>query len=787
MLRGQAVGLRQLGCRVGLAVRAPQDDPIRQVGIASDLTEHRYPVRRTSEPAYVLSSLRGSIEAFDRACGGARPDAAVIHQAIAGLGPILRRRASAEAWIYLCLSLAHEEYRSRTVPSSMSRLRYLANETVRRWCERVVMRRCDRVVVLSEFMRQRVQDVHGIAADLIHLIPGAVDVTRFAPSGDQAGVRRHLGLPADRTVLVTVRNLVPRMGLEAFVRAVAMVRADVPGILVLIGGEGPLRAELERLIQEQHLKDHVRMLGYVPEDELPKYYQAADLVVLPTAELEGFGLVTVEALACGTPVVGTPVGATPEILNGIDPFLLTRDTSAGALADALRAVIGRFRAKPGERAALAAKGVEVVRARYTWDRHCARLLEVCAGAAAGRRGVMTTSGPHRVIHVITRLDRGGSAQNTLLTALGHDRSRFLPLVIAGLPEPDDAQGGSAATAANTARLDQTGVRWRILPLLTRPISPFRDLIVLAQLAALFRRERPAIVHTHTSKAGLLGRLAAWFAGVPVVVHTPHGHVFYGHFSRLASWWFLQLERLLARRTTWMIALTEAERDEHLARGVGRADRFAVVPSGIELARFREAGERCGRRPEGFDCPSDAIVVGSVGWLTPVKGHRILLEAAARIKQKWPRLHVVIVGGGPLRDELVRLARTRGLADAVRFLGMRDDVPDCLAGTDIYVQPSLNEGMGRALIEAMAAGRPVVASRTGGIPAIVEDRKTGLLVPPGDPGALAAAIAELIEHPELARALGQAARERIGEVFSVPAMVRAVEAVYDEALKRAGVA
>lgn len=398
---------------------------------------------------------------------------------------------------------------------------------------------------------------------------------------------------------------------------------------------------------------------------------------------------------------------------------------------------------------------------------------------------MTTAGPHRVIHVITRLDRGGSAQNTLLTALGHDRSRFVPLVVAGLPEPDDAQGGSGATAANTVRLEQAGVKWRILPSLRRPISPLRDLIALGQLAALFRREQPDIVHTHTSKAGLLGRLAAWLAGVPAVVHTPHGHVFYGHFGRLASWWFLQLERLLAARTTWMIALTEAERDEHLARGVGRVDRFAVVPSGIDLARFREAGEKAGTRPGGGDCPSEVIVIGSVGWLTPVKGHRVLLEAASRLKPKWPRLHVVIVGGGPLWDELARLARARGMADAVRLLGTRADVPDCLAGMDIYVQPSLNEGMGRALIEAMAAGRPVVASRTGGIPAIVEDRKTGLLVPPGDPDALAAAIAELIEHPEWARALGRAARERIGEAFSVPAMVQAVEAVYDQALKQAG--
>ena len=378
MLREQAVGLRKLGWQVGLAVRGPQDDPRPQAPIAGDVMEHRYAVRRTSEPAHVLTSLRGSIGAFDRACGGARADVAVIHQAMAGLGPILSRRSSAGAWVYVCLSLAHEEYRSRTASTSVLRLRYLANETMRRWCERMVMTRCARVVVLSEFMKQRVQAVHGIAERLVHVIPGAVDIERFSPAGDPAGVRRRLGMPADRTILLTVRNLVPRMGLNQFVRAVAMVRDMRPGILALIGGEGPLRGELERLIQQQGVKDHVRLLGFIPEDDLPKYYQSADLVVMPTAELEGFGLVTVEALACGTPVVGTPVGATPEILRGIDPALLATGTRAEDIAQTLCTMMRRLQTKPGSRAELAAKGLAAVHAFYTWDRHCAALADLLA-------------------------------------------------------------------------------------------------------------------------------------------------------------------------------------------------------------------------------------------------------------------------------------------------------------------------------------------------------------------------------------------------------------------------
>lgn len=396
-------------------------------------------------------------------------------------------------------------------------------------------------------------------------------------------------------------------------------------------------------------------------------------------------------------------------------------------------------------------------------------------------------GPHTVIHVITRLDWGGSAQNTLLTAVGHDRSRFLTLVVAGAIGQWDDQGGLEASEAQGGILRQAGVRWEVLPSLTRELSPVKDVLAFWALVRLFRRERPVIVHTHTSKAGALGRLAARMAGVPVVVHTPHGHVYYGHFGRFLSWLFLRIERALARVTTSMIALTEAERDDHLAQRVGSRDRFAVIPSGIDVGRFRRVAVGTGARPPGTAYPDGAFVIGSVGWLTPVKGHAVLIKALARLKPAHPPVHLLLIGTGALRDDLRQLADRLGVGSSVELLGMRTDVAECLGAMSCFVLPSLNEGMGRALVEAMAAARPVVASRVGGIPAIVEDRRTGLLVPPGDAEALAAAIADVIEHPERARALALAARERIGESFSAPAMVRAVEAVYEDALKRTGAA
>lgn len=390
--------------------------------------------------------------------------------------------------------------------------------------------------------------------------------------------------------------------------------------------------------------------------------------------------------------------------------------------------------------------------------------------------------PRKVIHVITRLDYGGSAQNTMRTVLGHDRALFAPMIVTGMAERWDAQGGQPATDANCRSLEKEHIRYAMLPPLVREINLLNDIRALWALVGLFRREQPQIVHTHTSKAGVLGRVAAWLAKVPVIVHTPHGHVFYGHFGRLRSWIFMQVERVLSVLTSRLIALTESERDEHLQRHIGCAGHFAVVPSGIDLEKFRLARSRDVRRPGRFPWPPDAVVVGSVGWLTPIKGHRYLIEAAAGMLPTCPHLHVMIVGSGELRDELAAMGRRLGVGDRVHLLGHREDVEACLAAMDIFVLPSLNEGMGRALVEAMAAGLPVVATKVGGVPAVVQDRHNGLLVPPGNASALADALRSLLSRPEWMKQLGDAAQQSIGERYGTQAMVRSIEALYRESLR-----
>lgn len=388
--------------------------------------------------------------------------------------------------------------------------------------------------------------------------------------------------------------------------------------------------------------------------------------------------------------------------------------------------------------------------------------------------------PRTVVHIITRLDHGGSAQNTMLTALGHERTHFEPLVVTGEAGRWDAQGGLAATNENLRRLEKAAIRYHVVPSLVRPVSPWHDLVTLWSLIRILKREHAEIVHTHTSKAGVLGRLAAWLAGVSTVIHTPHGHVFYGHFGRVRSRIFLQVERALARMTSWLIGLTEAERQDHLDRGVGRPDRFAVIPSGIDLERFRQARAAGKAVPDWFNCPADSIIIGSIGWLTDIKGHRFLVDALAELKKEFPPLQLVIVGSGEQRDALMTQAARAGMREAVHLVGRRDEIDACLAGMDCFVLPSLNEGMGRALVEAMAAGLPVIASRVGGIPAVVQDGLNGLLVPPGDSRALAGALRRVLGDPSWARQLGEKATHSIGPDYGLSSMVRAIESVYREA-------
>jgi len=380
VLRNQALGLAMLGHHVELLTRAPENASEGVIEM-NGIRERRYSVSRGHEVAFFWSSMRRSVEQFDHLRATEPLDAVIIHQALAGLGPILVRCHAASRWIYMCHSLAHEEYETRQGPtcSTLASLRRHANLRARRSVERAVMSRCHRVAVLSQFMRQRVIGVHGISADRMALIPGAVDPHAFVPPEDRRLAKAALNLPVNRTILFTVRNLVPRMGLDHLLCAIEMMLNSAQHELMLvIGGEGPLHAQLQADIRKKRLTDVVRLIGFVPESQLGHYYQAADLVLIPSLQLEGFGLVMVEAMACGTPVLGTPVGAIPEILNQVDPILVADGVDGRSIRRALERVLRRLQ-EPGEASRLAKKGRALIERRYNWKQHCSELVGLLDG------------------------------------------------------------------------------------------------------------------------------------------------------------------------------------------------------------------------------------------------------------------------------------------------------------------------------------------------------------------------------------------------------------------------
>jgi len=330
---------------------------------------HHFPVARRSLTAFVRTSVVGARRAVESAVAAHGADVLHFHQPIGAFGvltsPLGRRLPS----LYTFHSPAPLEYRSRRGMSGLHRggLVGRAGALLLRTLERVALSRVSRIQVLSDFSARLLWDLYRIDGDRIVKIVGGADVEQFHPNGSQEAQRRTLGLPVDRPLLFTLRNLEPRMGLDALIRAMATVRERIPAVLLLIGGSGSLRLRLETLTMSLGLSDHIRFLGFVPERDLPAHYGAADAFVLPTRELEGFGLVTVEALACGTPVLGTPVGATPEILEPLDRSLLFANSEPTSIADGICRFLERSQRDPMAVRGLRRACVSYAQRQYGWS------------------------------------------------------------------------------------------------------------------------------------------------------------------------------------------------------------------------------------------------------------------------------------------------------------------------------------------------------------------------------------------------------------------------------------
>ena len=376
----------------------------------------------------------------------------------------------------------------------------------------------------------------------------------------------------------------------------------------------------------------------------------------------------------------------------------------------------------------------------------------------------------KICHVITRMIVGGAQENTLLTVRGlMERGHEVVLLTGPSPGPE----GKLLDAQAVAGLELVEE-----PHLVRELCPWADFRAFLSLTRTFRSRRFDIVHTHSSKAGILGRLAAARAGVPLVIHTVHGQAFH----RYERWWrnalYIRAERTAAKRSHRIFAVAQAMIDQCVEARVAPAEKYAVVYSGMEMGRFLEA-EADEELREQLGLPAGAPVVGKIARLFELKGHDMLIAAAPAIVREIPDARFLIVGDGILRESLEAEIARLGLTDHFVFTGLvpPSDVHRYTALMDVLVHLSLREGLPRTVVQALASAVPAVGFDLDGTPEVIRDGETGYICQPGDGAAVQEAVCKLLRDPQQAGEMGRRGRELVRERFDWRRMVEVIEAEY----------
>lgn len=380
----------------------------------------------------------------------------------------------------------------------------------------------------------------------------------------------------------------------------------------------------------------------------------------------------------------------------------------------------------------------------------------------------------KILRIISRLNIGGPAIHTILLTEGLNQNRFTSVLVTGK---------AALWEGDMLYLaKEKGIGTIIIPELMRKIHFLNDLIAFLKIYSLITQEEPDIVHTHTAKAGTLGRLAGLLYNLTRVkrtcalVHTFHGHVLEGYFGKVTTTFFLWIERILAKFTDRIVVVSQRIKEDLLKLGIGEPEKIMVVPLGLELEKFLHI-----LPPDNAD---STLKIGIIGRLAPIKNHRMFLEAARKIKDgRKIKIKFFIIGDGELRKKLEDYARDAGMQNDVIFMGWQNDLVQDYQNLDIVVLSSLNEGTPVSIIEAMAAARPVIATDVGGVRDLLGDNERGILIKPKDAQALADAIAGLTDNPSQRIELGNLGRSFVKDRFNKERLIKDMELLYNNLLKK----
>jgi glycosyltransferase involved in cell wall biosynthesis len=625
--------------------------------------------------------------------------------------------------------------------------------------ERLVLRRADAHVVLSSAFRRTLVERYRVRPWDVHVWPPGVALDVFTP-GNRALARERLEIDRDAFVAVCVRRLVARMGIDGLLDAWAQIADRLPpGSLLLLVGDGTLRAELARRVASSPLAASVRILGRVSDEELVEHYRAADVAVVPSVSLEGFGLVVPEAAACGTPSIVSDVGGLPEVVQTLDPSLVVPAGEIGALARRIEAA-----------AAGALPTREATRSfaeTFSWP-----LLAERHRALFGRLLERKRDERLRVVFVdhVARLSGGEIALMRLLTHF-HNVN---PHVILG-------EDGPLAE-----RLQRLGVSVEVLAIAASardvrrdtvhaggasPVALTQTLLYTARLAWRLRALRPDIVHTNSMKSGVYGSVAAKAAGIPVVWHV-RDRIAEDYIPRPA----VRMVRTLIRYLADGVIANSAATLETLPPAV-RGPLSWVIPASVEVSAYPRAA---GPRPTTF---------GMLGRVAPWKGQDLFLRAFATAFPEGEERAVVVgaamFGEEGYERELSALAASLGIAERVDFRGFREDVWPELAELDVLVHASvIPEPFGTVVLEGMAAGLAVIAPDEGGPATVIADGQTGRLFASRDMAALASAMRALRDDPQERERLGSAAQSAVAD-YHPDAIAGQLERVYERVLAKTG--
>lgn len=388
----------------------------------------------------------------------------------------------------------------------------------------------------------------------------------------------------------------------------------------------------------------------------------------------------------------------------------------------------------------------------------------------------------KVIRIIARLNVGGPAKHVVILTDGLTKTRYDSMLIYGATEP--GEGDMSYLAKNCE------IKYAYIPNLVRSINPIGDLRALINIFTILKKERPHIVHTHTAKAGTLGRIAAMLARVPVKVHTFHGHIFYGYFNKLLTEYFLLIEKVLAYFTDRIIAISDKQKEELLHKyNIGIERKYNVINIGLDLERFLQIETKRGRFRERYRFKGDDILLGIIGRLVPIKNHKIFIRMARSLKNSlkadiFEKVKFIIIGDGPEKSSLVEYAKLQGVAERLLFTGWIDDMEEVYADLDIVALTSKNEGTPLSLIEALASAKPVVSMDVGGVREIVGD--AGILVEKGDESTFSQSLLKLILSPSLRQEMRMRGREGVMKKFSRENLLTETEKLYEELLSEKGI-